>query len=157
MKGGDGASSSASAIRTAFTAGLIGGACIWVYEALVWAGAQQLMPAAAGPNGIGLVFGKAFQQWLSVLASVLGVSVHFRFTMPGGQFSHLPSRWFQRRGWEATVLALFYAVILWIVMHLGIAIASYDHPCADPVAIIGGFMSHFFTVPLALCVKQRLI
>jgi len=55
-------------------------------------------------------------------------------------------------------VALFFAVFLWIVMHVAIAIASDNHPnYLDPFVIIGGFMSHFFyTVPLALIVKQRL-
>ena len=66
--------------------------------------------------------------------------------------------YFRRRGYEATLVALFYAVIIWIVMHVAIAIASANHPnYLDPNVIIGGFMSHFFyTVPLALVVKQRL-
>ena len=43
-------------------------------------------------------------------------------------------------------------------MHVAIAIASSNHPnYLDPNVTIGGFMSHFFfTVPLALIVKQRL-
>jgi len=66
--------------------------------------------------------------------------------------------YFRRRGYEATLVALFFAVILWIVMHVAIAIASNDHPnYLDPFVVIGGFMSHFFyTVPLALIVKHRL-
>jgi uncharacterized RDD family membrane protein YckC len=59
---------------------------------------------------------------------------------------------------EATLVALFFAVLLWIVMHVAIAIVSNNHPdYLDPFVIIGGFMSHFFyAVPLALVVKQRL-
>ena len=65
---------------------------------------------------------------------------------------------FRKRGWEATLLALFYAVFAWIVMHAAIAAVSTSHPdYLDPTVIIGGFMSHFvFTVPLALVVKRRL-
>jgi hypothetical protein len=65
---------------------------------------------------------------------------------------------FRRRGVEATLVALFFAVILWIVMHVAIAIVSNNHPnYLDPAVIIGGFMSHlFYAVPLALIVKQRL-
>jgi hypothetical protein len=63
---------------------------------------------------------------------------------------------FRRRGVEATLLALFYAVFAWIVMHAAIALISTSHPdYTDPAVIIGGFMSHiFFTVPLALWVKR---
>ncbi|MFP3607247.1 hypothetical protein SB753_35935, partial [Paraburkholderia sp. SIMBA_053] len=65
--------------------------------------------------------------------------------------------YFRRRGIEATLVALFYAVLAWIVMHVAIMIASDNHPnYYDPAVIIGGFMSHiFFTVPLALTVKRR--
>ena len=65
---------------------------------------------------------------------------------------------FRQRGFEATLVALFYAVVIWIVMHVAIAIVSSNHPnYLDPNVIIGGFMSHFFyAVPLALIVKQRL-
>jgi hypothetical protein len=53
---------------------------------------------------------------------------------------------------------LFFAIVLWIVMHVAIAIVTNDHPnYLDPFVVIGGFMSHFFyAVPLALIVKQRL-
>jgi hypothetical protein len=49
-------------------------------------------------------------------------------------------------------------VVIWIVMHAAIMVATTNHPdYFDPMVIIGGFMSHFFyTVPLALIVKQRL-
>ena len=66
--------------------------------------------------------------------------------------------WFARRGREAPLLALFYAMILWMAMHAAIAIASHDPlDCADPGVITGGFMAHFFvTMPAALTVKQSL-
>jgi hypothetical protein len=66
--------------------------------------------------------------------------------------------WFRRRGYEATLVALFYAVVAWIVMHAAIVVVGNDHPnYYDPVVIIGGFMSHFFfTIPLALVVKHKL-
>jgi len=159
MKENNRLASLAGTIRTGLAAGLIGGACIWGYEALVWAGAQHLMPVSAIPaNATGLVFGKAVQQSLGVLAPLLGVSIHFGFAMVWGAVFALIWPWFQKRGWDATLLALFYAVILWIVMHVAITIAAHEHPdYNDPVVIIGGFMSHFFfTVPLALYVKQKL-
>ena len=104
-------SSRTIAIRTGLAGGLIGGACIWVYKALVW----------------GAVFAPIW---------------------PG----------FRRRDWEATLLALIYAVSFWIVMQMAITIAAQDHPdYIDPVVISGGFMSHFFIpIPLALHVKRRL-
>ena len=64
--------------------------------------------------------------------------------------------YFRRRGYEATLVALIFAVILWIVMHSAIALVSSDHPnYLDPTVVIGGFMSHlFYAVPLALVVKR---
>ena len=66
--------------------------------------------------------------------------------------------YFRRRGFEATFMALPYAMIAWIVMHLAIMVASDNHPnYYDPNVIIGGFMSHFcFAVPMALYVKKRM-
>ncbi|MBV8096017.1 MAG: hypothetical protein JO110_22860 [Acetobacteraceae bacterium] len=66
--------------------------------------------------------------------------------------------YFRQRGFEATLVGLFYAAVIWIVMHVAIAIASSNHPnYLDANVIIGGFMSHFlYAVPLALITKHRL-
>jgi hypothetical protein len=49
---------------------------------------------------------------------------------------------FRSRGFEATLVALFYAAAAWIVIHVLISIASSNHPdYLDPNFIIGGFMS----------------
>jgi hypothetical protein len=55
-------------------------------------------------------------------------------------------------------VALCFAVVVWIVMHVAIMVVSSNHPdYSDPNVIIGGIMSHmFFAVPLALIVKRRL-
>lgn len=55
-------------------------------------------------------------------------------------------------------MALLFAPLLWIVMHVAIAVVGDDHPdYLDPAIVIGGFVSHlFYTVPLALYVKHRL-
>ena len=147
------------AIRTGAIGGLTGGVIIWIYEALVWVGAQHLMPLAGIPrNATGLVFGKGVQESLGAMAYVVGTGIHFFFTIAWGVLFAMIWPWFRRRGYEATLVALFYAVVVWIVMHLAIAVASDYHPnYLDPVVIIGGFMSHFFfAVPLALIVKYRL-
>ena len=153
------AASTASAIRAGVLGGLTGGVCIWIYEAIVWVGIQHQMPLAGIPaNATGLVFGKPFQASLGLGAHLLGTAIHFAFAMVWGVLFALIWPFFRRRGWEATLLALFYAVFAWIVMHAVIAAVSTSHPdYLDPVVIIGGFMSHiFFTVPLALVVKRRL-
>lgn len=148
-------------LRTLIRAGVIGGltgaVIIWIYEALIWVGVQHLMPLAGIPrNATGLVFGKEVQEALGPWAYLLGTAIHFFFAIGWGVLFALIWPYFRRRGYEATFIALFYAVIAWIVMHVAIAIASDNHPnYYDPVVIIGGFMSHFFfTVSLALTVKR---
>jgi hypothetical protein len=139
--------------------GLVGGVLIWIYEAIVWVGVQHLMPMAGIPrNATGLVFGKQVQEQLGALAYVLGTGIHFFFCLAWGVLFAFAWPYFRRRGYEATLIALFFAPILWVVMHAAIAIATNDHPnYLDPSVVIGGFMSHlFYAVPLALIVKQRL-
>jgi hypothetical protein len=146
-------------IRAGVTGGLVGAVFIWIYEALVWVGAQHLMPLAGIPrNATGLVFGKAVQESLGIWAYIVGTGIHFLFAAAWGVLFAAIWPFFRRRGYEATLVALFYAVLAWIVMHVAIMIASDNHPnYYDPAVIIGGFMSHiFFTVPLALTVKRLL-
>ncbi|SIT42312.1 conserved membrane hypothetical protein [Paraburkholderia ribeironis] len=146
-------------LRAGVIGGLIGAVIIWIYEALVWVGAQHLMPLAGIPrNATGLVFGKEVQESLGIWAYVVGTGIHFVFATAWGVLFAAIWPFFRRRGYEATLVALFYAVVAWIVMHVAIMIASDNHPnYYDPAVIIGGFMSHiFFTVPLALTVKRLL-
>ncbi len=152
MTGGGG-----GGIRAGVTGGLVGGVCIWIYEALVWVGVQHQMPLSGIPaNAVGLVFGQQVKASLGLGSYFLGTAIHFTFAAAWGVLFALAWPLFRRRGVEATLVALPFAVLAWIVMHLAIMIASTNHPnYGDPVVIIGGFMSHFFfTVPLALVVKQ---
>jgi hypothetical protein len=147
------------AIRAGLGGGLLGGVIIWIYEAIVWVGIQHLMPLAGIPrNATGLVFGKDVQDSLGAIAYLVGTGIHFVFALAWGVVFALIWPIFRRRGYEATLVALFFAVVLWIVMHVAIAIVSSNHPdYLDPMVIIGGFMSHiFYAVPLALYVKHRL-
>jgi hypothetical protein len=144
-------------VRIGALGGLLGGAVIWVYEAIVWVGVQHLLPLSGIPaNAVGLVFGKPTQAALGLTAYVVGTAIHFTFAMAWGVLFALIWPFFRRRGVEATLVALFYAVVAWIVMHLAIVVAGDDHPnYADPAVVIGGFMSHFFfTVPMALLIKR---
>jgi len=146
-------------IRAGVAGGLAGALIIWIYEAVVWVGAQHLMPLAGIPrNATGLVFGKGVQESIGIWAYVVGTGIHFVFAIAWGILFATIWPYFRRRGYEATFVALFYAILAWIVMHVAIMIASDNHPnYYDPVVIIGGFMSHFcFTVPLALIVKRLL-
>jgi hypothetical protein len=146
-------------LKAGIAGGLLGGVVIWIYEALIWVGAQHLMPLAGIPrNATGLVFGRQVQESMGGLAYVVGTGIHFLFSIVWGIGFAVIWPWLRRRGVEATLAALFYAIVAWIVMHVAIMIASDNHPnYYDPVVIIGGFMSHFFfTIPLALVVKHRL-
>jgi len=146
-------------IRAGAMGGVTGAVCIWIYEALIWVGVQHLMPLAGIPrNATGLVFGKAFQEALGIWAYLLGTAIHFVFAIAWGVLFAVIWPYFRRRGYEATFVALFYAILAWVAMHAAIMITSDNHPnYYDPNVIIGGFMSHFcFTVPLALTVKRIL-
>lgn len=139
-------------------AGLFGGIWIWLYEAIVWVGVQHLMPLQdIARNATGLVFGKQVQKSLGGLSYILGIAIHFTFAIAWGVIFAAIWPSLRRRGIEATLAALAYAILIWIVMHVAISIASNNHPdYLDPATVIGGFMSHFFyTVPLALLVKSK--
>jgi len=146
-------------LRAGALGGLTGGVVIWIYEAVVWVGLQHQMPLVGiARNATGLVFGKDAQAALGGLAYVIGIGIHFVFSVFWGVlFALLWSRPAVRRQ-EATLVALFYAAFAWIVMHAAIAVVSDNHPdYLDPVVVIGGFMSHFFyAVPMALIVKALL-
>ena len=104
------------------------------------------------------MFSKQVQDSLGAAANVVGTGIHFVFALAWGVLFALLWPVLGRRGYEATLVALFYAVLIWIVMHAAIMIASTNHPdYFDPMVVIGGFMSHFFyAIPLALIVKRRL-
>ena len=153
------ATDSRAVIQIGVMGGLVGGVIIWIYEAVVWVGAQHLMPLAGIPrNATGLVFGADVQTSLGWMAYVVGTFIHFLFAVIWGVLFAYIWPYFRRRGYEATLVALPYAMIAWIVMHLAIMVASDNHPnYYDPNVIIGGFMSHFFfAVPMALYVKNRI-
>jgi len=105
-----------------------------------------------------LVFGKEVQDSLGAVAYAVGTGIHFFFVFAWGLVFARVWPIFARRGYEATLVAMFFAAIVWIVMHVAIALVSSNHPnYLDPNVIIGGFVSHlFYAVPLALIVKHRL-
>ena len=157
-RGGDVADRGAI-IRAGIAGGFVGALVIWVYEAIVWVGVQHMMPLAGIPrNATGLVFGRAVQDGLGAGSYVVGTAIHFVFALAWGVLFAFMWPGLRRRGIEASLAAMFYAVVAWIVMHVAIAVVSSNHPdYLDPNVVIGGFMSHlFFTVPLALVIKRQL-
>ncbi len=149
----------ASPVPVGLLGGLAGGTIIWIYEAIVWVDVQGLMPLTGIPrNATGLVFGKDVQESLGPLAYAVGTGIHFFFALVWGVIFAYIWPHFRQRGYEATFVALFFAVVLWIVMHVAIALVSSNHPnYLDPNVIISGVMSHYlYAVPLALYVKKHL-
>jgi len=149
----------AQTIRAGLIGGLAGAVTIWIYEALVWVAAQHMMPLKGIPrNATGLVFGLAVQNSLGIWSYILGTVIHFAFALFWGVVFAAIWPYLRRLGLEATLVALPYAMVLWILMHVSIAIVGTAHPnYGDPAVIIGGFMSHFcYAIPLALIVKYRL-
>lgn len=148
-----------AALSAGVPGGLFGGVCIWIYEALVWVGAQHLLPLAGIPaNAVGLVFGQAVQAGLGPLALILGTAIHFSFAALWGVGFAFVWPALRRRGVEATLAALAWAVIAWVAMHGAISLVSSNHPnYLDPNVVIGGVMSHIvFTVAMAGVVKRRM-
>jgi hypothetical protein len=146
-----------TSVQAGVFGGLAGGITIWIYEALVWVGVQHLLPLSGiPPNATGLVFGKQFQWAIGAWAYPLGTTIHFAFAIVWGVLFAMLWPMARRRGYEATLIAIPYAALAWVVMHVAISITSNDHPnYYDPAVIIGGVMSHiFFTVPMALVVKH---
>jgi hypothetical protein len=88
-------------------------------------------------NATGLVFGKETQQELGGLSYFLGTAIHFGFCVLWGVLFAALWPYFRRRVCEATLLALFFAVIVWIAMHIAIAVVSTNHPnYLDPNVIV---------------------
>src|SRR5579863_7167746 len=72
-------------LRAGAAGGLTGALIIWIYEALVWVGAQHLMPLAGIPrNATGLVFGKEVQEAMGIWAYIVGTGIHFVFAIAWG-------------------------------------------------------------------------
>jgi hypothetical protein len=145
-------------LRAGLIGGLVGGVTIWMYEAVVWVGVQHLMPLVE----YRAMLQAGFRQRRSSVARFAGLCCRnfhsFLFRRGMGRTFCVYLAYFRRRGFEATFVALPYAMFAWIVMHVAIMVASDNHPnYYDPNVIIGGFMSHFFfAVPMALYVKHRM-
>jgi uncharacterized membrane protein YagU involved in acid resistance len=147
-------------IHAGLAGGLVGGVSIWLYEAVVWAGVQKLVPLVNIPkNAVSLAFGHATQVSLGAIAYLFGTAIHFGFAMFWGVVFAILWPIFRQRQIEATLAALVFVPLLWSVMHVAIVALSHEHPdYADPNIVIGGIMSHlFYTVPLALVVKHLTI
>lgn len=159
MRAPSGSPTPALTVKAGLEGGLLGGVVIWIYEAVVWVGVEHKMPLVGiARNATGLVFGKTFQEALGSLAYLLGIAIHFGFALVWGVLFAVAWPGLRRRGWEASLAGLLLAPVLWVVMHVAIAIAGHEHPdYLDPAIIIGGIFSHiFYSVPMALWIRRRM-
>src|SRR6202047_4197790 len=109
----DAAAEPGQIIRVGLLGGLVGGVVIWIYEAIVWVGVQHLMPLAGIPrNATGLVFGKDVQDSLVAVPYLVGTGIHFFFVFAWGLVFAWVWPTFARRGYEATLVAMFFAAIV---------------------------------------------
>ena len=104
--------SQARTVGAGLLVGLVGALTIWVYEPVVWVGVQHLLSMAGSPrNATGLVFGRDVQGSLGAAAYVVGTGMYFIFTFVLGVLFAALWPVFRRRGYEAKLMALFYAAV----------------------------------------------
>lgn len=150
---------SGAMLRAGLIGGLLGGVGIWLYELVVWVHLLHLTDLSGMLDGAAvLVFGSGIRR-LGALSMVLGVGIHFVTAMAWGVgFAFLwPS--LKARGIEATLAALIYGILAWIIMHnVLLALFSPAPPTYTTYSVLNGFVSHTFTftVPMALAIKRLL-
>ena len=89
--------------------GFVGAVTIWIYEAVVGRGATSVPLAGIPRNAVGLVFGKDVQDCSG--GGVCPRHGHLLvFALAWGVCSPSCGRSLRWRGFEATLVALFYAV-----------------------------------------------
>ncbi len=144
-------------------AGLIGGVVAaltsWLYELIVWVGLLHLTsPYGIAENTAVLSFGPGIRS-LGAGAFALGVAIHFLVAVLWGLGFALVWPALRARSIEATLAALFYGVIAWVVMHnVVLALFSPAPPTYTVYSVINGLMAHTFafSVPMALIIKRLL-
>jgi len=147
------------AISAGLLGGLTGGVTIWIYEEVVQAWLMKTAaPYAIVENTAVLCFGPAVRA-LGPGAFALGVVIHFATALAWGlTFAFLwPA--LKARGVEATLAALVFGIVAWMVMHnVLLATFSPNPPVYTTLSVINGLMSHTlaFAVPLALVVKAKM-
>ncbi len=146
-------------LRAGLIGGLVGGVGIWLYELVVWVHLLHLTDIAGMLDGAAVLsFGTGIRK-LGALSALLGVGIHFLTAMLWGVgFACLwPS--LRARGIEATLAALCYGILAWIIMHnVLLALFSPAPPTYTTYSVLNGFVSHTFafTVPMALTIKRLL-
>jgi len=141
-------------------AGFVGGVTIWLYELIVWVHFLKIRTVRGLlENTAVLAFGHAADAWRPPLALLVSTCVHFLTACAWGIAFAWIWPFFRRRQIEVTLVALFFGVLAWIIMHnIVLAIFSPDPPAYTTYSVLNGFVSHTFgfAVPLALIVKRMM-
>lgn len=147
----------AARIRIGLLAGFVGAVTIWIYEFVVlfWLLRQTTALGVVQHTAL-LVFGPHVLA-TPVFAFVAGFLIHCLTAMVWGVTFALAWPAVSRRGIEASLAALVFGAIAWVVMHVVVlAWLSPDPPVYTVYSVINGLMSHMvaFAVPLALTVQH---
>ena len=139
--------------------GLVGGVTIWIYEFVVQAWLMKTgTPYSIVENTAVLCFGPTIRS-LGLGAFGLGIVIHFATALIWGVVFAWLWPALRARGVEATLAALVFGIVAWIVMHnVLLATFSPNPPVYTVLSVINGFMSHAlgFAVPMALVIKARM-
>ena len=117
-------------VRAGLIGGLAGGVGIWIYEAIVWVGVQRLIRLGGIPAQRHRAGVREGGSELAGRASLTSSGTRFTSfsASPGACCSlscgRISGGAAMRRHWSLCS----FAAIVWIVMHLAIALVSTDHP-----------------------------
>ncbi len=140
-------------------AGLLGGTVIWGYELVVWVHLLHLRTVfGLFQNSAVLALGNEVKAWPAAASLAASGLIHYATAVAWA----VPFSWawpaLRARGVEATLAALFYGILAWVVMHnVVLALFSPAPPTYTVYGVLNGFVSHTFafSVPVALWIKHR--
>lgn len=145
-------------IRIGALAGLVGGLTIWAYELVVWVHYLHLRTVRGlFENSAALAFGPSANAWPVPMALVVSALVHFATAMVWGVLFSVSWPALRKRQIEATLAALCFGILAWVVMHnIVLAIFSPNPSTYTVYSVLNGLVSHTFAfaVPVALIVKR---
>lgn len=146
-------------LRAGVAGGVVGALTSWIYELIVWVRLLHITSAyGIAENTAVLSFGTGIRR-LGAGAFALGVGIHFLTAVIWGILFALIWPFLRARSIEATLAALFYGVLAWVVMHnVVLALFSPAPPTYTVYSVINGLMAHTFafSVPMALVIKRLL-
>jgi hypothetical protein len=150
---------SAAQLRAGVAGGLVGAVTSWLYELIVWVRLLHLTSVyGIAENTAVLSFGTGIRR-LGAAAFALGVGIHFLTAVIWGIGFALIWPALRARAIEATLAALCYGILAWVVMHnVVLALFSPAPPTYTVYSVLNGLMAHTFafSVPMALVIKRLL-